>query len=164
MNNLPNQIGETEIDNINVLANMIFLDNNNNNKIYIECSDFNNNEDLYFFFIELTMNGLRLLFGDPNNNNKVDIEKLQEKDIKLIKEKLYNAAVELNLEIIEHDIHNYKYVNIENMSKKRRIDITQVLYDYPKDKNNHSLEEYKLIIQKLKYSYVISYKIIEFFF
>ena len=107
------------------------------------------------------MTGLRLLYGDETG--KVDIEKLSEQNIGYVKEKLYNCGIDLNLEIKEHDINNYRYIQNEESIKKRRIDITQVLYDYPKEDNKFPLSDYRFIIQKLNNSYIINLNIIEFF-
>lgn len=157
-----NNINETETDDMMVLSKMIFLENHLNNKIFVECSEFKSRKELYFFCIELTMTGLRLLYGDETG--KVDIEKLSEQNIGYVKEKLYNCAIDLNLEIKEHDINNYRYIYNEENIKKRRIDITQVLYDYPKEDNKFPLSDYKFIIQKLNNSYIITFNIIDFFF
>jgi hypothetical protein len=141
---------EVHIDEITELVKFVFSDNRHNNKMVIESSDFKDTRDLYFFCIELTMKGMAYLYGDENN--KVDIEQLSAEQLDNIKNKLYNAAIELIVDI--------KPI-ITNINTETH---TEIIYDIPPKNTEEEtkLEEYSLKLIKKQNLYDIKFKIMDY--
>jgi len=137
-------IQEVEIDNITTLAN--FIIENKGNQIVVESSDFKNIRDLFFFCVEVTTKILSIKYGD--DKGVVNIDKLSQEEIKLVKDYLLNAAIYMELNIIDVD-YNEEY--------------TSIIYNIPKDdleNENIELEEYSVSIKKNNKQYDIKYKIV----
>lgn len=141
---------EVHIDEITELVKFVFSDNRHNNRMVIESSDFKDTRDLYFFCIELTMKGMAYLYGDENN--KVDIEQLSAEQLDNIKNKLYNAAIELIVDI--------KPI-ITNINTETH---TEIIYDIPQKNTEEEtkLEEYSLKLIKKQNLYDIKFKIMDY--
>jgi len=139
---------EVHINDITKLVEFVFVENRENNRMLIESSDFKDNRDLFFFCIELTMKGLSYLYG--NENGKVDIDDLSMDQIKSVKSKLANAAIELLLDIEE----------IEDS-----VNDTEIIYDIPYNdlEKKVNLEEYSLKLIKKNTKYTLRFKIMDYF-
>lgn len=85
------------------LVQYIFQDNRNDSKIYMNLpfgeTGIRDTHDLFTFFVDLLCKGLVLLFGDEQN--KVALEKLNYHQISLVKHKLMNAGIELDITMSE---------------------------------------------------------------
>lgn len=77
----------------------MFLDNINDAKISIQLGDSNvkTAKDLFFFFVDLLIKGIVLLFG--GGEKSVLIDDLSHDDIKLLVKKFANIGLALNVDI-----------------------------------------------------------------
>jgi hypothetical protein len=127
---------EVEINDLSKLAT--FIIENEHNKIAIESPEFNNNKDLFFFCIELTIEIIKILY------NTTDINDLSLDNIERVKNILITACIQFNLNIIELDnlvdfekqfiipnnnieLQNY-YFNINNKNKQYKINFKIISY------------------------------------
>jgi len=137
-------VKEIEIDNITTLAN--FIIENKGNQIVVESSDFKNTRDLFFFCVEITTKIFSIKYGD--DKGVVNIDQLSQEELKLIKDYLLNAAIEMDVKILETDYNE---------------DRTSIIYNIPNNdlkKSEIELNEYSVYIKKNKKHFNIKYNII----
>jgi len=133
------KIKEVNIDNLTTLAN--FLIKNNTNQIVVESNDFKNNNDLFFFCVEITTKILSIKFGNLEDGI-VDIDKLSHSNFNTIKEILINAAIDLQL-------------NIEDIDFPSNIASIEYIIN-----TNFVLRDYKMVIKKNNKKFIIDFDII----
>ncbi len=89
-------------------ATYMFLTNKDNKIIRLNLQGIENNKDLFLFLIDLFCKGLVICYGD---NNKVNFDDLDVNKFNNIKQKMLNAGIIINLEIIQNVISVPTHIN-----------------------------------------------------
>ena len=83
---------------INDLADFIFIKNVNDSIIQLSLNGVEDMKDLFYFCLDLFCKGLVILFGQ---DNKVEVEIITLEQFMLLRKKMANAGININLNIYE---------------------------------------------------------------
>jgi hypothetical protein len=93
MNTAP--IPHVELD-VNNFSEFLFQKNHNDAQVYIELDGIEDTKDMFFFCLDLFCKGLVQLFG---KDSRVNLDDLTIENFNVIKKKLKNAGILVNLNI-----------------------------------------------------------------
>lgn len=88
---------------IDELAEFIFVQNVNDAVVEMSFEDnaITNSKDLFYFCLDLFCKGLVRLFG--HNGNRVEIHSLSMENFELVRNKMRNAGIDVDLKIVSHE-------------------------------------------------------------
>lgn len=118
---------------INNLAEFMFLRNVNDAKLVMSLGGIEDAKDLFYFCLDLFCKGLVMLYG---NEGKVHVQDLSLEQFQVIKKKMFNASIDVNLAVYE-DIEEKEndekcYINIKHIEQMP---------------NNLNIREYKFMLR-----------------
>lgn len=123
-------------------ATYMFLENKLNRIIRLDLQGIENNKDLFLFLIDLFCKGLVICYGE---NNTVNFDDLDITKFNNIKQKMLNAGIIINLNIIEN-----------LFSLPTHINSTEIDSEF----DNKELEEYIFKIFKGYQIYEITFSLV----
>ncbi len=129
---------------INDLADFIFIKNVNDSIIQLSLNGVEDMKDLFYFCLDLFCKGLVILFGQ---DNKVEVENITLEQFMLLRKKMANAGININLNIYE-DIEGE-----ENEEKKVALNLEKI-EELP---NNLNIEDYDFILRSCNMVYKINF-------
>lgn len=129
---------------INDLADFIFIKNVNDSIIQLSLNGVEDMKDLFYFCLDLFCKGLVILFGQ---DNKVEVEIITLEQFMLLRKKMANAGININLNIYE-DIEGE-----ENEEKKVALNLEKI-EELP---NNLNIEDYDFILRSCNMVYKINF-------
>lgn len=136
---------ELEIDD---LADFMFKRNVNNVVLELSLGGLENNKDLFYFILDLFCKGLVAMFG--NGTNSVDVDTITYDNFMSIKEKMFCAGIEVNMEYYPNDISS-------GDSETKTVINTDEINNASDDK---PLNEYIFKLYTLKNQYLISFNLV----
>jgi hypothetical protein len=80
------------------LAKLMFLDNTQDARLELSLGGIEHNKDLFYFCLDLFCKGLVFLFG---SNNRVELDKLNEEQFGIVRKKMGNAGIDVQLRLYE---------------------------------------------------------------
>lgn len=83
---------------VNDLAEFMFLRNVNDAKLVMALGGIEDKKDLFYFCLDLFCKGLVMLFG---TDGKVHVQDLTMEQFAIIKKKMYNASIDVDLSVHE---------------------------------------------------------------
>lgn len=129
---------------INDLADFIFNKNVNDSIIQLSLNGVEDMKDLFYFCLDLFCKGLVILFGQ---DNKVEVENITLEQFMLLRKKMANAGININLNIYE-DIEGE-----ESEEKKVALNLEKI-EELP---NNLNIEDYDFILRSCNMVYKINF-------
>ena len=133
---------------MNEFPQMVFVQNKNDARIQFSLGDNHNLEnasDIFFFFVDLLIKGIILLFG--GGERSVVIGNLTAEDIGLLKRKFANIGVTLSIDMVP---------NLEAATDENRR-ITYELAD-PDAAGEPLLESYRMKLVDVAFTYFVHFK------
>lgn len=101
---------EIEVDQ---LADVLFVQNINNSVVEMSLGGIEDNKDLFYFCLDLFCKGLVILFG---KNNTIIINDITSDQFELIKTKMGNAGIRVDLNVIAKTETFSTEINIDDDS------------------------------------------------
>ncbi len=112
---------------IDGFAEFVFNKNVNNAIIDLNIPEIEGSKDLFFFCVDLLCKGLVLLYG--NEERKVILENLTKDDFLIVKNKMENAGITVNLSIQEEPEERYG-TNLHDVSASMADNLNLVNYPF----------------------------------
>lgn len=129
---------------VNDLADFIFKKNVNDSIIQLALNGLEDVKDLFYFCLDLFCKGLVIMFGI---DNKVEVDNISLDQFMLLKKKMANAGVNINLNV---------YEDIEGDDDKVALNIEKI-EELPNDLN---IEEYDFILRSGNMVYKVNFSLI----
>ena len=123
-------------------ATYMFFENKDNRLIRLNLQGIENNKDLFLFLIDLFCKGLVICYGI---NNTVNFDDLDINKFNNIKQKMFNAGIIINLELIQTDVALPTHINSAEIDS---------------ESDNKELEDYIFKIYKDTQIYEIRFSLV----
>lgn len=136
---------EIEVDH---LAAFLFKENANDSIVELSLGGIEDNKDLFYFCLDIFSKGLVYLFG---SNNKVIVNDISLEQFHIVKRKMANAGLNVNLDILSNDQPVVSTAPVHDTSTPQDLPSSSLYPRINKDDieslpNNLPLEAYKFQI------------------